>query len=76
MATYIVGDVQGCFGTLQQLLQRIQFSPGTDHLWLAGDIVNRGPQSAEVLRWVYAMRDHVHVVLGTTTSACWRSPTG
>ena len=49
---------------LQQLLQTIRFNPQRDTLWLAGDLVNRGPRSLEVLRWAYSQRDALRVVLG------------
>lgn len=64
MATYAIGDIQGCFRTLHRLLGRIQYDPGQDRLWLVGDLVNRGPQSLEVLRWVRAQGDRVTAVLG------------
>ena len=64
MATYAIGDIQGCFDPLQQLLQRIGFNPQHDTLWLAGDLVNRGPGSLEVLRWAYQQRHSLRVVLG------------
>ena len=47
MATYAIGDIQGCFGTLMQLLERCSFNPAVDQLWLVGDLVNRGPQKIE-----------------------------
>ncbi len=64
MSTYVVGDIQGCFTTLQRLLARVGFDPPRDTLWLVGDIVNRGPASADVLRWAYTMRANVRMVLG------------
>jgi len=64
VATYAIGDIQGCFRTLHRLLERIRYDPGKDRLWLVGDLVNRGPQSLEVLRWVRAQGDRVTSVLG------------
>lgn len=63
MATYAIGDIQGCYDELQALLQKINFSD-TDRLWLAGDLVNRGPKSLETLRFLYRIRDRVVVSLG------------
>ena len=64
MTLYAVGDVQGCLQPLQCLLQQVAFDPGKDRLWLVGDLVNRGPQSLETLRFLFAMRDSVVSVLG------------
>ncbi len=64
MATYAIGDVQGCFRTLHRLLERIRYDPGKDRLWFVGDIVNRGPQSLEVLRWVRAQGERATAVIG------------
>jgi bis(5'-nucleosyl)-tetraphosphatase (symmetrical) len=64
MATYVVGDVQGCALTLRALLGGAGFRPARDELWLAGDLVNRGPRSLEVLRFVRALGDRATVVLG------------
>lgn len=57
MATYVLGDIHGCRATLDQLLSRIPFREGEDHLWLTGDLVNRGPASLEVLRWARGRAD-------------------
>jgi bis(5'-nucleosyl)-tetraphosphatase (symmetrical) len=64
MAVYAVGDVQGCFHELMLMLDRLKFDPAQDELWLAGDLVNRGPHSANVLRFAKDLGDNVKVVLG------------
>jgi len=64
MATYAIGDLQGCLDALQQLLERVAFTPGHDELWLAGDLVNRGPQSLQTLRFLRDLGDSVRCVLG------------
>ena len=64
MTRYAVGDVQGCFGPLQRLLKRVKFDPAHDQLWSVGDLVNRGPQSLECLRFFYELGDSARVVLG------------
>ena len=63
MATYAIGDVQGCWDNLEALLERIGPGPG-DRLWLTGDLVNRGPRSLEVLRWARDQGDRLVAVLG------------
>lgn len=62
--TWVIGDVHGCWRTLQRLLESIRWRPGSDPLWLVGDLVNRGPSSLQVLRWAYENRDALTVVLG------------
>ncbi len=64
MALYAIGDIQGCHAEFCELLALIGFSPGTDRLWLTGDLVNRGPDSLAVLREVSALGDCVTTVLG------------
>lgn len=67
MATYAIGDLQGCFKPFLRLLEKIGFNPTNDKLWLVGDIVNRGPHSLELLRFIKQMdeqHDCVIIVLG------------
>ncbi|MFT6791333.1 MAG: bis(5'-nucleosyl)-tetraphosphatase (symmetrical) [Cellvibrionaceae bacterium] len=64
MATYAVGDIQGCLDPLQTLLTQVSFKPGRDKLWVVGDIVNRGPKSLETLRFLFHLRDSLVIVLG------------
>lgn len=64
MTTYAVGDLQGCLDPLICLLERVDFSPSRDCLWLAGDLVNRGPQSLETLRFVRDLGGSAVMVLG------------
>lgn len=64
MATYAIGDIQGCLEPLQRLLNEIAFDPAKDKLWLAGDLINRGPDSLETLRFLYQIRHAITIVLG------------
>ena len=64
MATWAVGDLQGCAEPFARLLDRIEFDPARDQLWLVGDLVNRGPDSVGVLRRVRALGESARVVLG------------
>lgn len=64
MATYAIGDIQGCYHAFQALLARIGFNQDKDQLWLVGDLINRGSGTLEVLRWCYAHQNSLRIVLG------------
>lgn len=63
MATYVIGDIQGCFAELMALLEKINFNPKQDRLGFTGDLVNRGPDSLATLRFIKSLQDPI-VVLG------------
>ncbi len=61
---WAIGDIQGCYDSLMNLLKKIDFNPDRDTLWIAGDLVNRGAKSLEVLAYLYSIRKSLRVVLG------------
>ncbi|NQY62851.1 MAG: symmetrical bis(5'-nucleosyl)-tetraphosphatase [Alteromonadaceae bacterium] len=64
MAIYIVGDIQGCFSELEALLNKVNFVASKDELWLAGDIVARGPDSLATIRFIKSLGQSAKMVLG------------
>ncbi len=64
MAIYAIGDIQGCYDELIQLLGKINYKDDRDQLWFTGDLVNRGPKSLQTLRMIRAMGANATVVLG------------
>jgi bis(5'-nucleosyl)-tetraphosphatase (symmetrical) len=64
MATYAIGDVQGCYQQLKELLIKLDFKSDKDTLWFAGDIVNRGPDSLKTIRFIKSLEANAITVLG------------
>lgn len=64
MANYAIGDIQGCYDSLRSLLTKINFDPYQDTLWVAGDLVNRGPKSLETVRYLKSLGPACKAVLG------------
>lgn len=64
MSTYAIGDIQGCYASLQKLLSVISFDSNQDTLWFTGDLVNRGTQSLETLRFIKSLDKNQRTVLG------------
>ena len=64
MSIYAIGDIQGCYDSLQRLLALCDFDPAHDRLWLVGDLVNRGPKSLETLRLIKSFGKAATTVLG------------
>lgn len=75
MATYVVGDVQGCFQELVALVKKINFKSGIDQIWFVGDLINRGPDSLQTVQYVKALGDSAVTILGNhelSALAYWR----
>ncbi|BES73421.1 symmetrical bis(5'-nucleosyl)-tetraphosphatase [Marinobacter nanhaiticus D15-8W] len=64
MTDYAVGDIQGCYDRLLDVLEKVDFSPSRDRLWVAGDLINRGPSSLATLRYIESLGASATVVLG------------
>ncbi|MGE3320094.1 MAG: symmetrical bis(5'-nucleosyl)-tetraphosphatase [Candidatus Berkiella sp.] len=76
MPTYAIGDVQGCFNELLALLSLIHFDPNQDTLWFTGDLINRGTQSLEALRYIRALPERTVCVLGNHDLALLAAASG
>lgn len=80
MSLYLIGDIQGCDAPLGRLLDKLAFSPSRDTLYVLGDLVNRGPASAQVLRRLHGYGASARCLLGNhdlsllTTAAGFRTP--
>lgn len=70
MADYAIGDVHACLDPLRALLARLAFDPARDRLWLTGDLVGRGPQAAETLRFIRGLGAAAQSVLGNHDIHC------
>ena len=64
MSTYVIGDIQGCYKEFKNLLNEINFNKNKDTLWLAGDLVNRGPKSYDVIKYIIDLGPSAITVLG------------
>ncbi len=64
MATYLIGDIQGCYQSFRKLLKAFQFDPQQDTLYLAGDLINRGPQSLATMEFVLSHPGSIKAILG------------
>ena len=64
MSNYVVGDIQGCYREFTEGLKLIEFDASKDFLWITGDLINRGPDSLQVIKHILSIKSAVHIVLG------------
>ncbi len=64
MAIWAIGDIHGCYTSFKNLLDKINFNPSKDKLWLCGDIINRGEDSLKTMEYIYSIRESVIMILG------------
>ena len=64
MANYAIGDIQGCYKEFKLALKKVNFNLEEDYLWLVGDLINRGPDSLKLLKYIYKIKERTHIVLG------------
>ena len=64
MSTYFISDIHGCYKEFKLLLKKSLFDSRKDYLWIAGDLVSRGPDSLKVIRYLYSLKNRVQIVLG------------
>lgn len=64
MSTYFVGDIHGCYKQLELLLKKVNFNSSVDELWTTGDLIARGPNSIDVLRYMFSLGGSAKIVLG------------
>lgn len=70
MADYAIGDIHACLDALQRLLEKLAFNQDRDRLWLTGDLIGRGPDAVETLRFIRSLGPAVEAVLGNHDIHC------
>ncbi len=76
MTTYAIGSVNGCYQSLLKLLEKIQFDPENDNLWFAGNLINKGPESLAILKFVKGLGKKAVTVLGDQELRLFRLANG